>query len=88
MKLKYTFEPVEMDEEIIFVPVGEGASQVRGVLKMNAEAREIVEMLKKETTETAIVDALHAKYENDIETLTFYVTRVVNNLRSAGILAD
>ena len=35
MKLKYTFEAVDMGDEIIFVPVGDKASEVHGVLKLS-----------------------------------------------------
>ena len=87
MKLKYTFEMVDMGEEIICVPVGEGADQVHGVLKLNAEGREILDFLKEETTEKAIVDALAAKYENERAILVGYVRTVLDSLCAADLLA-
>jgi len=88
MKLKYTFEAVDMGEEIICVPVGEGAAQVHGILKLNAEGREIIDLLKEETTEDAVISALAAKYENDRATLAGYVRNVLDSLRSAGLLDE
>ena len=46
MKLKNTFESVDMGNEIIMVPVGKSAEQVQGVLKLNAEGLEIMNMLE------------------------------------------
>ena len=88
MKLKYTFETVDMGEETICVPVGKGAAEVHGVLKLNAEGREILERMKEEITEEAIVDTLAAKYENDRAVLAAYVRNVVDSLRSAGLIAE
>ena len=88
MKLKYSFEAVDMGEEIILVPVGEGASSVHGILKINNEGREILELLKSETTQERIVETLSAKYENDIESLRLYVGKVLNTLQSSGLLDE
>lgn len=88
MKLKYTFEAVDMGDEIICVPVGEGAAEVQGVLKLNREGREILDLLKEETTEEAIVSVLAAKYENDRAILADYVRDVLDRLHDAGLLAD
>ena len=88
MKLKYTFESVDMGDEIISVPVGEGALKVQGVLKLNAEGREILDMLKADTTEKQIVDALEAKYENDRAMLVRYVGDALRSLRDAGLIEE
>ena len=88
MKLKFTFEMVDMGEETICVSVGEGAAQVHGVLKLNKEGQEILELLKEETNEETIVAALAAKYENERNILTGYVRSIVENLRNAGLIAE
>ena len=88
MKLKYSFELVEMGEEIIFVPVGEGAGAVHGILKLNNQAREILDLLTKETTKEQIVEVLAAKYENDVDSLCLYVERVLVYLQSIGLLDE
>ena len=86
MKLKYSFEAVDMGDEIIYVPVGKGAANVSGVLKLNREGQEIIELLKEETSEEAIVSALAAKYENDRTILVGYVRSVLDRLNAASLL--
>lgn len=86
MKLKYTFEAVDMGDEIIFVPVGDKASEVHGVLKLNAEGKEVVEALKEETTEEKIVQMLAQKYNNDPTELTQYVRNVIDILKKENLL--
>ena len=88
MKLKYTFESINMGDEIISVPVGDGAAQVHGILKLNNEGQEIFNLLEKETTEEQVVDTLAAKYENDRTTLAGYVHAVLDKLRAADLLEE
>jgi len=88
MKLKYLFESVDMGDEIIAVPVGDNASEIRGVIKLNKEGFEIFELLKYETTEAAIVDTLCAKYENRREQLTDYVHKIIHTFTEVGIIAE
>ncbi len=88
MKLKYTFEDVEMGEEIIFVPVGEKAQEVHGVLKANAAGKEILSLLQKETTEGEIVETLSQTYGGGRDTLASYVRKTIEALRNAGLLSE
>lgn len=88
MKLKYTLEAVDMGDEIIVIPIGEGASEVQGVLKINKEGQEILDLLKEETTEEAIVFTLSNKYENDHKELERYVHIAIERLTSAGLLTQ
>ena len=88
MKLKYTFEAVDMGDEIVCVPVGEGASEMHGVLKINKEGQEILELLKEETTEEQIVNTLAAKYQNDRTVLIEYVRNTIDSLRGAGLITE
>ena len=57
-------------------------------VKLNREGREILDLLKEETTEEAIVSVLAAKYENDRAILADYVRDVLDRLHDAGLLAD
>ena len=88
MKLKYTFEAVNLGDEIVSVPVGNGATQVHGVLKLNREGQEILKLLEVETSEEQVVEALAAKYENDRATLAAYVHAVLDKLRAADLLEE
>lgn len=88
MKLNYSFELVEMGDEIIAVPVGENASQLSGIVKLNDSAKEIFELLKSETTECEIVDILVAKYEDDPTTIARYVHNTIETLRENKLIID
>ncbi len=88
MKLKYTFENVDMGDEIVSVPVGDHADDVHGVLKMNESGKEIIELLQEETTEEKILDYLDSKYENNREELAANVKEVIAKLREAGLITE
>ena len=88
MKLKYAFEPVDMGDEIVIVPVGKEASQVHGIFKCNQESLEILKLLINDITEEQILDTLAAKYENDRATLAAYVRSFIENLRKTNVLQD
>ena len=86
MKLKYSFDAVNMGDEIISVPVGEGADQLHGVIKLNQSGHEILELLKEEITEDAIVDILASKYDNKKEDIRDYVKHIIDILYNEGII--
>ena len=88
MKLKYLLEATELDDELICVPVGPGAEEAQGVLKLNASGYEIVKLMENETTVEAIVDALAAQYQTDRATLVNYVEKFVGALRESGMIEE
>ena len=88
MKLKYSFETVNMGEERIMVPVGESANQVGGVIKLNVAGLEIVELLKKEKDEEEIVSLLSDKYENGRSAIAGYVHGVIETLREHDLIEE
>ena len=85
MKLKYTFESMELEDRIVTVPVGEGAQEFRGVIKLNDSALEIFELLKADTTEEAIAAELVKRHGNDPE-IPGYVHEMVECLKGEGVL--
>lgn len=86
MKLKYAFENIDMGEEIVAVPVGKNAEQLQGVLKLNREGWEIVELLKDDVTEQEIIDLLTSKYDTRPELLMEYVRKVIGVLQAEGLV--
>ncbi|MBR3739585.1 MAG: hypothetical protein IKN04_03890 [Clostridia bacterium] len=88
MKLKCRFEMIDMGDELICVPVGEKSKEVQGVLKLNREGQEILEMLKNDISETGIVNALTAKYDNSVDNISFYVHRVIEELKANSLLDE
>lgn len=88
MKLRCVFEPVDMGNEIIAVPVGNGAKEVHGVLKLNKEAQEILALLEKDTKEEDIVNCLVEKYKSNRQVIEKYVNKVLVVLRKADLLEE
>ena len=86
MKLRVNMEFVDMGTEIIAVPVGKNAEKIRGVLRLNEPAKEILELLENETTVEDTLDMLCSKYENDRTELNRYIMNLVSILNTNGIL--
>ena len=87
MRLKYEFETVEIDDEILAVPVGDNADQLHGLLRLNETAADILSHLKKETTEEQVVEDMLKVYDIDRESLTAHVHNYILKLQEAGVLA-
>lgn len=88
MKLGCSFEFVDMGEEIIAVPVGENANLVRGVLKLNKEGKEIIELLQSNISREQIVNTLSEQYTTDKNVLLAYVNETIKAIRDAGLLSE
>ena len=87
MKLKYKFEIIELDDEIIAVPIQEGANVLHGVIKLNSTGHEIFNMLKEDTTKEEIISTLSKKYDaSSKEEITEYVDELINSLQQASLL--
>ena len=86
MKAKFNFEIMDLDDEMVAVPVGDGAEQFRGVLKVNETAVAILKLLAQDTDEEKIVDALLQEYEGDKAGITGYVHEFVEQLKAEGIV--
>ena len=86
MKAKYSFEIMDLDDGLVAVPVGDGAEQFRGVLKVNESAVAILKLLEKETTEEAIVDALMKEYDGEKEAIANFVNEFVETLKTEGVV--
>ena len=85
MKLKDSFIIQDIEDTQFLVPVG--GETFRGIVRSNGTAAFIVDCLKEETTEEAIVDAMLEQYDAPRETVTQDVHRVVEQLRQIGALA-
>ncbi|MBQ7195752.1 MAG: PqqD family protein [Bacteroidales bacterium] len=86
MKLKADFITQDIDETRFLVPVGAVAFQ--GVVRGNKTAAFIVDCLKAETTEAAIVDAMCAKYDAPRETIAADVKQILDTLRGINALEE
>lgn len=86
MKLKHTFEIVELDDGFVGVPVGVGSTVFHGVLKLNESAKEIFELLKEETSVDEICYRLNQKYPGEESSIKEYAEELVAQLQSAHLL--
>lgn len=86
MKIKYTFEKMELDGDIMAVPVGDGAKDFSAMLRLNETAADILDFLIEETTEEEIVNELLKIYEGDRDEIAAYVHEYIGTLIEAGII--
>lgn len=87
MRLNLTFSPVDLVDEIIVVPNGK-VGNTDGVLRLNKEGFEIMQMLQNDTTIEGIVDALSKKYKNERNELDTYVRNAIQKLRSLNMIQE
>ena len=88
MKCKYVIEKMELDGEIVGVPVGENAAEFHAVLNLNEEAMRILELLREETTEQDIVAQLLKEYESTEAEIAPLVHAYIDQLRQEGLLEE
>lgn len=88
MKCKYSFEKMELDGEIVAVPVGDNASDLHAVLYVNEEAMRIIELLQENTNIERIVDQLLQEYAGDKEEIRSFVSSYIEDLRREGLIED
>ena len=87
MKLRYNFEYIEMDDELVGVPIGENAEKFHGMIKINDISKEMLEILKDCSSPEEALDKLHAKFpEEDKKELGQYLCDFLNLLIREGIL--
>ena len=88
MKLKYEFAALDLDNGKVLVPMGKDSEDYHGIIKINADALEIINLLKDDTTEEKIVQQLAKKYENDKEELARFVHKSIEVLREQGLILE
>ena len=86
MKLRDDFITQQIDDTQVMVAAGGEAFS--GIVRSNATAAFIVDMLGEETTAEAIVDAMCAKYDAPREVIAADVDRILDTLRSVGALSE
>ena len=86
MKIKQDFITQNIGDTQFLVPMG--AQAFNGIVRSNKTAAFIVDCLKEETTEEAIVDRMCAKYDADRETIADDVKQILDTLRGIHALAE
>ena len=86
MKLKKGFITHDTGSESILVPMG-GAGW-SGVVKGNKTLGAILDLLKENTTEVAIIDAIVQRFDAPEDIITRDVKKVIAELRKIGALDE
>ena len=86
MKLKKEFLLHKTDAETVLVPaVG---AEFSGVMQGNRTLGAVLELLKTETTEEAVVSALKARYDAPEGAIERDVAKAISGLRKIGALDE
>ena len=84
MKLKDDFITQDIDGTQFLVPVG--AESFSGIVRSNKTAAFIVDCLKTDTTEEAIIDAMCEKYDAPREVIAADVAKAIKTLQDINAL--
>lgn len=87
MKLKEGFITHQIQDTQMMVATGEAAKSFHGLVRSNETAAFIVDCLKSETTEEAIVDRLLAEYDVSRDVAAKDVRAILEKLESIEALA-
>ena len=87
MKSKFSFEIMDLDDGLVGVPVGDGAEQFHGVLKLNESGKAILKLLEQEITEEDIVKQLLNEYAGDEKEVAGFVHEFIGKLIMEGVVA-
>lgn len=85
MKLKSDFITQMIDGTQFLVPI---TGNFSGIARSNSSAAFIVNLLKEETTEEKIVDAMCRKYDADRATIAADVREILDKLRKIKALEE
>ncbi len=86
MKLKDTFVSMEIDKTTVLVSVGDAGFS--GVVQGNGTFGAIVALLREDTTEEALTDAMEAEYDAPRESIVRDVKKAMTELRRIGALDE
>ena len=86
MKLKQNIITQYIDDVQFMVPLGMDAFQ--GLIRSNETAAFIVDCLKEETTEEAIVDRMCAEYDAPRDVIAADVREILSILREIGAIEE
>lgn len=87
MKLLYKFEFINMDGELVGVPVGDNADKFHGVLKVNELTKEIIELIDSSSSPGEVLDKVLKNHpEEKRNEAGQQLCDFLNNLIREGIL--
>lgn len=86
MKLRKEFITHDSGDESLLVPTG--AAGFAGLVKGNKTLGAILELLKKETTETEIIAAMQSRFDASEDVIARDVRKALDELRKIGALDE
>ena len=86
MRLKGSYEIMQVEAQSFAVPLDEEESGFGGVIRLSKTALAIFELLKEDTTEEAIVEHLGRRFDAPGDVLTADVRSTVAKFREKGLL--
>ena len=84
MKLNKDFLLHNIGDETVLVPTGK--AEFSGIVRGNKTLGAVMELLKTDTTETAIVDAMCEQFDAPRDVIEQDVRRVLDELQKIGAL--
>lgn len=88
MRIKDGFIKSNLGEECVVVPVGAQTVDFRGLITLNDTGEFIWEFLSEEKDIDAVVEALTAEYDIDVETARKDAQDFIKILEEKGFLED
>lgn len=86
MRLKPEFVSAPVATQTVLVPTGD--SPFHGIVRGNKTFAAIVELLRQETTEEAVVAAMHERYDAPEGAIENGVAKVIAKLREVGAIEE
>lgn len=88
MKLKSDYITQQVGSRQYMIPTGEEAEKFKGMTRGNKTAAAIIDLLKADTSEEKVVDAMYRRFDAPREKIAADVHKVVEILRSVGALEE
>ena len=88
MKLKTSFITRQIGDRQYMVATGQESSKFKGMISSNKTAAAIVDLLKEDTTEEKVVEAMYRRFDAPREKIAADVHKAVGILRSVGALEE
>ena len=84
MKLKDSFITYKTDQEILLVPAG--GSGFSGLVRGNRTLEAILELLKADTTQEAVISSMKARFDGAEDEIARDVKKVISELGKIGAI--
>ena len=86
MRIKEGFILRKVGKQYVVAATGKASKDFNGMIRLNASAAYVFELLKEDMTEEALVAALLKEYDVDEETAKLDVDAFLSKLKEAGAL--